>query len=72
MKTLTIAGLPWLAHSPSLLELDHPGRQRIFIGLGADRLWRIAIGATWGHPEFATRNQAADLVARTFLMEQRA
>lgn len=66
MKTLTLAGYSWNAHSPSCLTIDGSDR---CIAIAFDSVsWLIGIGPTpqdviYGDREFRTRDEAARLVA---------
>lgn len=66
MKTLTLAGLTWTAHSPSLFSHLHPeGRISIrFDGME----WRIAVHDVYGGIGWPTRDAAARLVADTLTL----
>lgn len=56
----TIAGLPWTAHSPSLLTHGH-------VTLAFDgRAWLVAVRGVYGTREFSSRDAAAELVATAF------
>lgn len=66
MKTVTLANLTWRAHSPSLFQL-----------LGADaaiayngQAWLVAVHGVYGSREFATRQQAAELIGQAFATAQ--
>lgn len=59
---ITLSGHQYRAHSPSLLEqLHHP------VTLAFDgRSWLIAVRGVYGTREFASRDEAAELIAQAF------
>lgn len=59
---ITLSGHQYRAHSPSLLEqLYHP------VILAFDgRSWLIAVRGVYGMREFASRDEAAALIAHAF------
>ena len=67
-----LAGLPWHAHSPSLLEYPPPPKQAVWehrsVFLGFDgTAWRIGLANDpWGVRRFKTAVEAAQLVAECF------
>ena len=61
----TIASLPFLAHSPSLLEY-RTSAGSAWIGYDGRR-WRVAVRDTWGVRPFKTRHEAALLICEAFL-----
>lgn len=62
MKTLTLAGLPWHAVSPShYQQLNHPCAIT-FDGWS----WLVAVRGAYGTREFTSRDEAAALIAQAF------
>jgi hypothetical protein len=60
MTTRTLAGLPFLAHSPSLY-----GYNGAWLGYDG-RCWLVGALGQWGTKEFATRDEAAAVIADAF------
>jgi hypothetical protein len=60
--TITIAGLAWHAHSPSLFQqVGYP------VTIAFDgRSWLVAVRGVYGLREFGTRQEAAELIASAF------
>ena len=56
----TLAGLPFVAHSPSLFEYNGA-----WIGYDG-RSWLVGALGQWGTREFPTRQAAAETVYRAF------
>ncbi len=67
MTTRTIAGLDWLAYSPSFFEHTTEPLWLAWDGSG----WRVAVRGRWGARSFLSRQQAAELVADEFNRENR-
>lgn len=59
---ITLSGLPWHAASPSLF---HQAGSPVTIAFDG-RSWLIAVRGVYGTREFATRNEAAELIAQAF------
>jgi len=60
MVVLNIAGLPWVARSPSFLEL----KDRATVSLAFDGVcWRVAYDLEDGPARFESREAAAGFVA---------
>ena len=60
--TLTLQGLAFKVHSPSLYShLD----RKVLIGFNGSG-WQIAVRGRYGSTEFTTRDQAIAIVAREF------
>jgi hypothetical protein len=60
MTTRQIAGLPFLAHSPSLY-----GYNGAWLGYNG-RCWLVGALGQWGTKEFATRDEAAAVISDAF------
>lgn len=58
-NTRNLAGLTWLAHSPSFLEHATMPLWLAWDGSG----WRVAVRGVWGARSFLSRMEAAQLVA---------
>ncbi len=63
MKTITIAGLLWEVHSPSLFVHAHDGSIDILVGCNG-RTWQIGINDTYRPRQFFTRDQAMEAFAK--------
>jgi hypothetical protein len=61
MKTVTIAGLPYVAWSPSLFSMEL-AEGRITICFNGSR-WCVATNDVYGPRQFASREEAGQLVA---------
>jgi hypothetical protein len=60
--TITLAGLPYTAASPSLFHQQHHP-----VSIGFDGVsWLIAVNSTWGLREFSSRDEAAATVAYAY------
>ncbi len=74
VKTLILAGLPFIAWSPSCFELDltasNPQTSRqVWLAYDGQN-WRVAVDGAYGTRPFASRNQAVDLIAYEFARAQ--
>jgi len=69
MKTKTIAGLRWLAWSPSLFELDVNASKRLTIAYSGWG-WHVGLDDVYGTMSFHTREGAASYVALSFGTEE--
>ena len=65
MITKIIAGLHWLAWSPSLFELDVNASRRLTIAYSG-RGWHVGLDDAYGTMSFHTREGAASYVALAF------
>jgi hypothetical protein len=65
MHTISLAGLPYHALSPSHFELAHAPAAICFDGTG----WVVGTAAGWGARHFPSRDAAATLIARAFAGE---
>lgn len=61
--TITLSGIPYTAHSPSLFQqIGSP------VTLAYDgRSWLIAVRGVYGTREFNSRDEAAALIAQAFI-----
>ena len=66
--TLTLQGLAFKVHSPSLYS--HLGH-KVLIGFNGTH-WQIAVRGRYGDRQFQTRDQAMALVARAFRQAREA
>ena len=69
MITKIIAGLRWLAWSPSLFELDVNASRRLTIAYSG-RGWHVGIDDRYGTMAFHTKEGAASYVALAFGNEE--
>jgi hypothetical protein len=60
--TITLSGLPYTAHSPSLFQQDHHPVTIAFDGVS----WLIGVNGIYGTREFSSRAEAADTVAYAY------
>lgn len=64
---ITLSGMEYRCHSPSLFELTvSPGHDAPWIGCGGPGAWRIGSGHTWGDRLFASRHEAAQFIRDAF------
>lgn len=63
---ITLAGLPWTVHSPSLFSHNHPNGL-ICIGFNSVG-WQIAARGSYGDMEWPSRDIAAQIVADSLTM----
>ena len=66
MTTITLAGMQYRAHSPSLFELQVPGHETLWLACDGPGCWLIGLRGTWATQEFGSRQEAAQLVAEAF------
>ena len=62
MRTITVDGITWDVHSPSLFVHNH-GESQILCGCNG-RTWQIGINDTYRDRQFFTRNQAMEAFAK--------
>jgi hypothetical protein len=67
MKRITLSGLEYLCHSPSLFELVvSPGHEPPYLGCSGPGRWQIGSRARWGSRVFGSRQEAAQLIRDAF------
>jgi hypothetical protein len=67
MKRITLAGLEYLCHSPSLFELVvSPGHEPPWIACEGPGAWRIGSRMSWGSRTFTSRQEASRFIADAF------
>jgi hypothetical protein len=64
---ITISGMEYLCHSPSLFELIvSPGHNAPWIACGGPGAWRIGSSTHWGSRLFGSRQEAAGFIRDAF------
>ena len=64
---ITLAGMEYRCHSPSLFELTAaPGPEGAWVAFSEARTWLVGIRGNWCPQHFPTRQEAAQAVADGF------
>jgi hypothetical protein len=64
---ITLAGMEYRCHSPSLFELIvSPGHEAPWLGCAGPGTWRIGSALSWGARTFSSRQEAAQLIRDAF------